>query len=424
MRATSLPQTQKRSCTPPPARGTVIDGKATPGGQSPRKAHVKTLLIEGWRGINHSYAMVNQYTLCELCKYKDIVLLHRDLPFHFEHWSTVDNNPHFPPAMARVIDGVAAAAPDQPVDTVLRILFPFRRSAAKATRILTYMTGEFGLRATSFAPDHGFVANFIDGDNAIVVPSRWSRMKLVEYGFPADKIHLVPCGVSTDIFSPMTADERAQARRDLGFSPDEFVFLNLGAMSSNKGIDLLIPAFAAIRQRHKHVRLLLKDDRRLYGISGLEVVRTVLTEHPGVATPDLIGAIRFLSTTFPLAEMRRLYGLADTYVSPYRAEGFNLPVIEALGCGTPAIVTAGGSTDDFCEPRTSWMIPARHVDNASKGIKGTGFHLEPDLDALIMAMDDAVRNPRSTTPSFAAGREQLLRDFAWSTGVARLTALL
>ena len=41
---------------------------------------------------------------------------------------------------------------------------------------------------------------------------------------------------------------------------------------------------------------------------------------------------------------------ADVYVSPYHAEGFNLPVLEAVACGIPVVVSAGGSTEDFTHP--------------------------------------------------------------------------
>ena len=46
-----------------------------------------SLVIEGWRGLNHSYAMVNQYQLLELMNY-DLDLFHVDLPFYKASWNT------------------------------------------------------------------------------------------------------------------------------------------------------------------------------------------------------------------------------------------------------------------------------------------------------------------------------------------------
>ena len=45
--------------------------------------------------------------------------------------------------------------------------------------------------------------------------------------------------------------------------------------------------------------------------------------------------------------MRILYNACDCYLSPYIAEGFNMPVMEAAACGLPVIVSKGGATDDF-----------------------------------------------------------------------------
>lgn len=64
---------------------------------------MKKLLIEGWRGINQSFAMVNQYQLLELARDPTLQLSHDDLPFFSGKWNTQDNNPMFPPEMDAAI---------------------------------------------------------------------------------------------------------------------------------------------------------------------------------------------------------------------------------------------------------------------------------------------------------------------------------
>jgi len=145
----------------------------------------------------------------------------------------------------------------------------------------------------------------------------------------------------------MDFDQRRVVRTRLGLQPEQHVFLNLGAMSVNKGIDLLLRAFFEVHKRNPNARLVLKDEKNLYGLSGVAVVQDAMKRFPELSNQTFLDAIKLLSVTLPLAEMRELYCLADTYVSPYRAEGFNLPVIEAIACGTPVIVTQGGATDDF-----------------------------------------------------------------------------
>ena len=203
------------------------------------------------------------------------------------------------------------------------------------------------------------------------------------------------------------------------------MFLNLGLMSWNKGIDILVPAFVEIRRRYPHARLVLKDDQALYGISGAQVIQQALANHGLQFTEDLQKAITLISTTLDLGLMRLLYASADAYVSPYRAEGFNLPVLEAIAAGTPVIVTDGGPTDDFCESRTARFIRAQRVKNSEKEIQpGDGYHLEPDRHSLIQQMEAALTASAYQKAAFEEGRRQLLEKFAWSVCVQQLAEWL
>jgi glycosyltransferase involved in cell wall biosynthesis len=385
---------------------------------------MKKILIEGWRGINHSYAMVNQYQLCELSKFSDLSLYHRDLKFANPRWNATDNNPTFPAPMTAIIQSIPTPKADEHFDTVLRIASPYDITQSRANKVLTFITVEYGLCPEGYFPDpQPQLELFTQGKHRVITPSSWSKMKLVEYGFPAERITIVPHGVSTDIFYPMTLDERNTVRQAIGLLPEHFVFLNLGAMTVNKGIDLLLLAFFEIHKRHPQARLVLKDDRKLYGLSGADVVREAMRNHPQLLTQDFMDAIKMLSVTLPLFEMRHLYGMADVYTSPYRAEGFNLPVIESIACGTPVIVTGGGATDDFCEPRTAKMISAKRVDVLKQGLIGTGYSLDTSLEELIQAMQDEITSPRAGTDEFNAGRLALCQQYSWSKVASQLHSL-
>jgi glycosyltransferase involved in cell wall biosynthesis len=61
------------------------------------------------------------------------------------------------------------------------------------------------------------------------------------------------------------------------------------------------------------------------------------------------------------SSLRELYNAADVYVSPYMAEGFNMPALEAQACGTPLIVPRGGPTDDFIHKGCAIFLPTEEV---------------------------------------------------------------
>ena len=48
------------------------------------------ILIEGWRGINHSYALVNQWQINELIKSSNISF--KDVPYYNKNWNTKKND--------------------------------------------------------------------------------------------------------------------------------------------------------------------------------------------------------------------------------------------------------------------------------------------------------------------------------------------
>jgi glycosyltransferase involved in cell wall biosynthesis len=148
-----------------------------------------------------------------------------------------------------------------------------------------------------------------------------------------------------------------------------------------------------------------------------------MKQHPHLQAQEFKDAILMLSVTLRLADMRHLYGMADVYTAPYRAEGFNLPAMEAIACGTPVIVTGGGATDDFCEPRTAKMIASTRMDVAANGLHGTGYVLNADLDELIQAMEDEIASPRAGTEAFNAGRAALCQDYSWGRVAQKMAAL-
>ena len=51
--------------------------------------NMRRLIVEGWRFIPHSYAIVNQFQCLEMLKHNSLMLYHRDLPFLNPNWTSV-----------------------------------------------------------------------------------------------------------------------------------------------------------------------------------------------------------------------------------------------------------------------------------------------------------------------------------------------
>jgi glycosyltransferase involved in cell wall biosynthesis len=342
----------------------------------------KSIVVEGWRGINHSFAIVNQFQLLEMHKHTELNLRHEDMPFHYPHWSRATNGAGFHDADDRILGSIAPPLNALPRSWTYRIFSRVDlRPCPLGGRLAVFLVTELGLDEQSFVPGSD-IKEFEAGGNIIVAPSRWARDRIVDWGFQPSSVHVVPHAASTDYFYRLPEQTIRSQRAALGFSENEVLLLNIGAAIWNKGIDVLLKSFALARQKRKDIRLIFKDQRNTYGISGDSYIQSTLSS-AGLLSDDVIGAITLIPSNLTMDQMNVMYGIADCYVSPYRAEGFNLPVLEAMVCGTPVIVTRGGATEDFIDGELSRSIDAEQFHNAVIQTKEISGYCEPNLEHLV-----------------------------------------
>jgi glycosyltransferase involved in cell wall biosynthesis len=170
-----------------------------------------------------------------------------------------------------------------------------------------------------------------------------------------------------------------------------------------------------LRQKRPGAALVLKDQSNLYGVTAAGLVTDLARQLPHLLTPEALASIHMVDSNLTLGGLRRLYGSADAYVSPYRAEGFNLPPLEAAACGLPVIVTRGGPSDDYADPAFAVQVESRRMRSDELGV-----YLEPDLDHLIACMDALMERPLDG----GKGRAYVTERFSWKNATRRLVDVL
>jgi glycosyltransferase involved in cell wall biosynthesis len=386
---------------------------------------MKRILIAGWRGVSHSIAMVNQHQILALARRGDLLLHHVDMPWAFSHWNTRDHDSGFSLTEQALINGLTPLD-EASADCTYRICSPLYPPDPQARRTLSFAVTELGYQRSNLANPAQELRAFTAGDNLVVTPSRWARDRLLDFGFDEGRVRVIRHGTDLATFSPLSAEELQQQRQALGIAPEAVVFLNVGVPTWNKGIDLLIRAYAIEFQRNPNLRLILKDARALYGLPVDGVLQQVEQAHPGLLTPAVLASIMVVSANLSQSELRLLYGMSDCYVSPYRAEGFNLPVLEAQACGTPVIVSSGGATDDFCNTEDIRKIASVFRRGALQNNPDCCW-VDPDFPALQSLLHQcAEAGPRAahaTDPQRQAARRQAERH-SWDSVASELAALL
>ena len=377
----------------------------------------KRLLIEGWRFLPHSYALVAQsHCLC-LLQRDDVELRFADLPYHDGAWRRTRGV--FTPAQE---EALAALRPPE-ADFAPEATFTLRPerpdfSAPRTGRRFAFGTAEYrllteqnrgGLRSAAQVPE----------TVSVVTPSRWPALAFERFGLASERVHVVPHGVDPTVFRPDAA-ARKTMRETLGVQ-DAFVYLSVGAMTWNKGLDVLLAAFARVAETEPQARLLLKGADALY--PSREFVQELLDDLPAKARETVASRLIYKGETYSARMMADLLRAADACVSPYRAEGFNMPVLEAAGCGVPLICTAGGATDEFTDESFARRIrssPARRALSPTE----FGDYLEPDLDHLVELMRQALRERGAGADMGAAGATHVARNFTWERVTERLVEVL
>ena len=177
-----------------------------------------------------------------------------------------------------------------------------------------------------------------------------------EIGRPA-AVHVVPWGVSADFAGeppPGTVDEPLLDRYRL---PDGPLLLCLGAVRAKKGLAAVLHGLARLKER------------------GARPPHLVVT---GPDTPDLrrdlglvqrLGLARWTSTPGEIDEedLPGLLRLAGAVAVLSRSEGFGLPVLEALACGTPVVVPRGSAQAEVAGEHAFAVDPG-DPDSVADGI--------------------------------------------------------
>ncbi len=151
-----------------------------------------------------------------------------------------------------------------------------------------------------------------------------------QYGYPRERIHLVPNGIDLQRFSPAArARFRDETRKRLGIAPAKAVVLFVGSGFERKGLSVAIEAVA--KSGSDAALIVLGHDRRPRKF-------VTLARRAGLAQ-------RFLLVG-PVNDPLPYYAAADALILPSIYDPFPSTVIEAFACGLPVVTTMGCGARD------------------------------------------------------------------------------
>jgi len=177
---------------------------------------------------------------------------------------------------------------------------------------------------------------YLSRSDLIWTPSNWAKKVLISCGLEKNKIHIVNEGVDPSAFHPFLSS--------CSYDDKPFRFLMCGKKENRKGFSELLQGFKLAFGDDPNTELHLKADY-FWGDKKTEALKK----------NDLISEINELGLrnvkpiyqAIPTTEMGGFYRSYHALVFPSRAEGWGLPLIEAIACGLPVISTFYSGHSEF-----------------------------------------------------------------------------
>jgi glycosyltransferase involved in cell wall biosynthesis len=167
--------------------------------------------------------------------------------------------------------------------------------------------------------------------DALIADSESTRQDAIRIlGLQPEKISTVPLGVRPD-FRPVHDQALKAAVRARYHLPDKFL-LFVGLVEPRKNLSLLLKSYRQVANQGSHIPLVIVGRKGWMYEQVLDLIASL-----GLA--DKVHLAGYVSPE----DLPIVYNLADVFIYPSLYEGFGLPPLEALACGTPVITTAVSS---------------------------------------------------------------------------------
>ena len=173
---------------------------------------------------------------------------------------------------------------------------------------------------------------------------------------PPERVKVVYLGVPLEEFSrPRTVQEMAEARHELGATPDEFIVGTITRLHDSKGNEYLVDAAKAVLQRRPKTRFYV------FGEGPLRPALEAQAKALGIADRFVFGGFT--------RDVAATLSAFDLSVFPSLWEGTPLTVFESLAMGKAIVATdADGLVDVLTHDRDALIVPKRNAAALASGI--------------------------------------------------------
>ena len=253
----------------------------------------------------------------------------------------------------------------------------------------------------------GFFNKLLQYDE-LWVPSKWQKECSIEQGFEEERVKVVPEGVDVDTFFPEDVESLDT------YKDGRFKFLLFGRWDYRKSTKEIIQTFLKTFDKDEPVDLVVSIDNR-WGeqMDGFKTTEERLENYNLI--DDRIKQLSFTSREDYIKYLKT----GHVFLSCARSEGWNLPLIEAMSCGTPSIYSNCSGQLEFAEGRgIPVRIDSEKAANTNDYGRYTmsdlpGNYYEPDFNHLSEVMRDVYVNYKTYKEKSLKESIEIREQFNW-----------
>lgn len=179
------------------------------------------------------------------------------------------------------------------------------------------------------------------------------------------KIKVIPLGV--DIVFQRNINKDVKKKYSL---PDKYI-LFVGNLEAKKNLHRLVEAFRILKESTSFDHQLVLVGKKGWGVGNLQ---------KSVGQLGLQKEVVFLGYA-PKEDLPTIYSMADLFVFPSIYEGFGIPPLEAMACGTPVLVSKQGASPEICGD-ACFQVDPYSVEDILRGIKELLFNEDLRLELI------------------------------------------
>ncbi len=305
------------------------------------------------------------------------------------------------PDIARMDARAREMAPES-FDISSRNIYPPRVSDMRSRLNLLH---QYAWEETGYSAE--WVDHFNDYLDGMAVTSKHVRKVMIDHGV---RVPIAVCENGVDHW------ERIRSTEAPRFESRGFRFLHVSSCFPRKGADAMLAAYGRAFSDRDDVTLVIKTFSNPHN-----EIRRWLAEARGSKSnyPDVV----IIEEDLDDGQLKALYEQCDALIAPSRAEGFGLPMAEAMLSGLAVITTGWSGQVDFCNAETAWLVDYRYVQAQTHLGLFDSVWAEPDVEHMAALMREVHQlAPVERIKRSKRGRELLLDHFTWDAAASSLEA--